>query len=898
MTKRIIPIQKITQRFKPSLARLVHFSHIMVITKREGSLQMQKIKFNYAIPTETDRKFLFIVLMLMLCLLRSIPVIAARTISEPITLSGNEVWNEDIIFDKSGEITLTGSLTISGAKISTTPEHKGGAVNEIFIVKQGGSLTLKDCIYDLSNLHKSGAHPHAIYANDGGRVTIDGTEISGAQSYQRAPGLIYIFGNSELNIINGSVIKNNERALSNGAIIHIADSKLKIDDSEISDNTITAKDPEPLIYTPPAGIIGVYGEESEVEIRNSVFRDNSFNRGSVICAENNYSGVRSISISGSTFYGNKQSASTDQPVSGAVLAVNTKLILGDGNIFEKNTADISSSFESKTSGAVLILNSEMIIEGNNRFIENIGSYAGAIYTEDSTSVIGNGNLFRENMGLNGTLLLSGSAMEIRDENVFRGNYGQGYGGAIFANNGSELTINRSAFIENNASYHGGAISQWGGKLTLNGTIFEKNEAYGNSNQGVGGAIAIDGRNLVAYNWGEYTERTELVINGAVFTNNTAAYQGGALFIGFHGFEASEVSDEKDRIFVYINRAEFTGNEVKSGYRAAAGGAIFINSDAHVFMKKAVITDNSTDAAGGGIASTHYGQIFLKPRNGAVIFGNHADQPGSGYEDLDIIDDSGQNLISQNLFNGGIHGWIKQHPVERTMVKGPVGNQSLINVTGSFYGASPSNTSIENADVLIRGNSVKRSSMGSSSIWPDTPILPENSAGNGGGIGNNGILEIGEDGVSLNIFKIWDLSGTKDASVPEPAEFLKSLMIYAGTERFEFGELIPIEHTSENNTDTYSFYASADLNVNFILRDRHDDHYEIEITGLPVLDEEDGIEYTINESMEGFDTQINGSIKDGFQIINTLRPVPDPEKENEISFFRLLDAMETLPQTGF
>ncbi|MBU2052385.1 alpha/beta fold hydrolase, partial [Patescibacteria group bacterium] len=95
------------------------------------------------------------------------------------------------------------------------------------------------------------------------------------------------------------------------------------------------------------------------------------------------------------------------------------------------------------------------------------------------------------------------------------NYAQNTAGAIYANHQGEITINNTIFNNNLTDDSGGAIRNYSGKITIDRSSFFNNKVLVPS-YGLGGAIGNE-------------QNGQVNITNSIFTNNTAAKDGGFLY---------------------------------------------------------------------------------------------------------------------------------------------------------------------------------------------------------------------------------------------------------------------------------------------------------------------------------------------------------------------------------
>ena len=127
------------------------------------------------------------------------------------------------------------------------------------------------------------------------------------------------------------------------------------------------------------------------------------------------------------------------------------------------------------------------------------------------------------------------------------------GGAIFSKSESTVIVDKSTFTGNTAA-NGGAINSLLSNLTVTNSIFTSNKSVVTDSGGGGGAIYHDGAN---------GDNGKIILRGNTFTNNTAIFQGGAVFSQLYNQETST-----------IDKNTFSANSVTGTGNQGFGGAIF------------------------------------------------------------------------------------------------------------------------------------------------------------------------------------------------------------------------------------------------------------------------------------------------------------------------------------
>lgn len=151
------------------------------------------------------------------------------------------------------------------------------------------------------------------------------------------------------------------------------------------------------------------------------------------------------------------------------------------------------------------------------------------------------------------------------------------GGAVFAS-AANTTIDGCVFEDNEASGgNGGAVNAKGGSLTIVGGEFVGNSATGN-----GGAV-----------WG--ASETGLVVRGGTrFESNTAAGKGGGLYC--------DVSADAPGAGPGAPSCSFSDAVFESNFGEEAGGALYGGGESYMAIDGCTFKDNSTPANGGAVVA--------------------------------------------------------------------------------------------------------------------------------------------------------------------------------------------------------------------------------------------------------------------------------------------------------
>lgn len=309
--------------------------------------------------------------------------------------------------------------------------------------------------------------------------------------------------------------------------------------------------------------------------------------------------------------------------------------VSDGSIFKDNTA-------TSVGGAISHVDSEKLTIGNNVLFEgnqSIAGQGGALHNQRASTEIGDNVKFYNNIakGYGGGAIYqdtstgSSASLKIATGAEFIGNQTEtSHGGAIMNFNGGDgaaVTIGAGAkFDSNKAGKTGGAISNWGGIVSVADATFTNNSAATN-----GGAI---------YNDTYFQEDSSFTIDGATFTGNKAegiSSQGGAIY------NAGKLT---------VNNGEFIGNSA-----TRYGGAIAdsYQNASQTDINNSIFKEN-TAQSGGAIALWSPAEVKENSIIGTIFEGNNAEKKGGAIAVLAEKDNVAASLtINGDTFTGNTAG---------------------------------------------------------------------------------------------------------------------------------------------------------------------------------------------------------------------------------------------------
>ena len=165
----------------------------------------------------------------------------------------------------------------------------------------------------------------------------------------------------------------------------------------------------------------------------------------------------------------------------------------------------------------------------------------------------------------------------------------GSGGGIDVVSDAAVTINNSLLTFNSAEY-GGAVSVFGGSLTIELSYF-----HGNTASDYGGAVAATTANVV-------------IKSGCSFSGNSAGTSGGAIYVSDNctlSITSSTVANNTAAvgggIFVQMSSLTLTASTVSGNTASVAGGGLLDFDDSTAILVNDTFADNSAAEYGGGIA---------------------------------------------------------------------------------------------------------------------------------------------------------------------------------------------------------------------------------------------------------------------------------------------------------
>lgn len=291
--------------------------------------------------------------------------------------------------------------------------------------------------------------------------------------------------------------------------------------------------------------------------------------------------------------------------------------------FKNNVADQGGGAIFSEWETTLVVNDKSKFDGNKATAANDERGAGAIGFLSPGTISVKDSVFINNQGINGAAINSlQGKLTIKNSKFInnsttaayydtgKGNsFLRGYGGAVFADRasapedwmGGTIEISNSVFRGNRGRSEGGAVYLYTDpkdRVTIEDSIFKKNETLplpGGGNGGNGGALTQMTNGL---NQG-------LTIDNTTFSDNTAAQQGGGLWMMG---APTQITD-----------STFSGNKTLGDSYSNVGGAMALYGPTNI--EDTTIANNRAGWVGGGISANDSDPVTVKD---TIFYKNTAD----------------------------------------------------------------------------------------------------------------------------------------------------------------------------------------------------------------------------------------------------------------------------------
>lgn len=520
-------------------------------------------------------------------------------------------------------------------------------------------------------------------------------------------------------------------------------------------------------------------------------------------------------------------------------------IVIDGN--SKANENIEKSLIEVSSKATLNINEGAVLRNNKiKAIENTATRGGAIHATDATINMIGGSVEKNQATYGGGIYLYKTTMN--------------FSGGVVQNNEAKRVID---------SAYGGAIYSAGGGIIASGasTINFSGDAkvLNNSADEVGGGISLGTRQV--------EEQNKLYMTGGLIDGNIAGASGGGIFIQCRLFNSG-------KSVAYISSGRITNNKMSGTGKtemAFGGGGIYVNGfpaswdyegnhyygeNGELYLTNAIIRNNMSDWEGAGFAGCPISKTDFFVNNGVAIYGNRVlkESHTIKYKGKNITyyhRDKGETvyLLSSKFYMS--HSGQAEYKLDKRMLGGaPYDWKKVI---GSEIIPLPDNeleaTLPENSELALNSND-KANEL--TQALGKVIIEGNYSATRGAGIGSNGTIKFGTEAptTEVSVEKKWNDNDDEKQNRPETI-----------------------------TVNLIAIYGGQEYKVDSVVLNK-DNKWEHSFKDLPTINDGNKITYTVKEEpIDGYKSELSGSEKEGFTIINT------PEETKEIKVSKVWDTVD-------
>lgn len=508
------------------------------------------------------------------------------------------------------------------------------------------------------------------------------------------------------------------------------------------------------------------------------------------------------------------------------------------NITIDGNSDINKNIEKSLvhvdSNATLKIDDEAVLK-NNKIKDNINdpTRGGAIHAEGA-KIIMCGGLIEVNGATYGAgICLSQSTMNFTS-------------GTIRNNESKTVTENIAG---QSYSAGGGILAEKGSTINMSGTA----QLLNNKSGEIGGAISLGSQDI--------SEGSTLYMNGGNIEGNTAGAAGGGIFIQCKFDSGSESK-------AYINKGKIINNSMTGKGKtdkAFGGGGIYVNgapenfhymtrdyhgANGELYLKNTIITNNTSKLEGSGYAACPVSNTTLYVNEGVALWGNKK-QESSDEDDLFIYCNTDTEKfgfhagnpkywLSRRMLGGALNKWINikdKSPFPYENYEKEMTIQTHRSFVYLFNNNKESDFAKKIARVEISGN------------FSDT---------RGAGIGSNGTVTFGTEveTTKVSVEKKWNDNDDEKQNRPETI-----------------------------TVNLIAIYGGQEYKVDSVVLNK-DNKWEHSFKDLPTINDGNKITYTVKEEpIDGYKSELSGSEKEGFTIINT------PEETKEIKVSKVWDTVD-------
>lgn len=695
----------------------------------------------------------------------------------------------DIATMDGAEKEVSGDAATIGKKNYGTLDDAlkdANAGDEVVLQKDhSGNITIAKWIKLNLNKHKiegnvdvdlSGKKGDTATSQDGETDAGKKVEITGGTITGATESGVTIKDAGDTNVLLKDLVIEENKGKQGGGV-HIENSRnVTIDHCTIQNNKTTEVSPNTNASVDIGAGGGVFvSDKSHVTIQNgSTIQGNTGTRGGGIYTEHSTVEVKDSKIDRNTADDAPEKApNSNKGLGGGIYSYESTLTVTDSTI---------SGNEAKGSTSLIWYNSKDEISS-----EALGNGGGGIcavgkksdVTLDGVTVTGNKATYSKK-GTGAGIEAQGGSLTVKDSTISN-NEAQGNGGGIFSAEGNELNISGST-IQGNKADNGGGIhmgeardtSKTPSKATITDTKILENEAIGS---GEGGGVYVGG------------PRADATLKGCTVANNKSVSTGGGIAAKLSTVTLDDTTVENNQavnggglfhlgIAVPGSLTLQNGSIIQNNTASSMGGGLFLWGNVGLKSDNSEISGNKA-LYGAGIAASQYTANFASPK-------------------LELVDTKvNNNGDASTVMGGGIYA-------AQGVVLNAKNTKFLDNTAKSGGGIllwSNSSADLNNSEVS--GNKATGDG-GGVYIWDSTcsitasngTVFRENSASNGGGILNNGVLTL-KKGTSL---------------VENSAGLYGGGLCSSGTVEVESGAKLYNNHAAQAGDDVYLFGKGSTLTL--------------------------------------------------------------------------------------
>lgn len=336
------------------------------------------------------------------------------------------------------------------------------------------------------------------------------------------------------------------------------------------------------------------------------------------------------------------------------------------------------------------------------------------------------------------------------------------------------------------------------------------------------------------------------MTGGTISKNKAGASGGGIFVQAKYFSGGASK-------AYIHAGQITNNEMDGSGRtekAFGGGGIYVNganneygvngANGEMYLYNAVIKDNTAETVGSNYAACPISKTFININDAVAIYerGGTSDLYILCYKNYGLHGGQPEYFLSKRMLGGVPYEWKKANG---ELLPDDYYNKKLIlEKSGdklNLHTDSKGNEFTKAlAKVYITGNTSKTK---------------------GAGIGSNGTVTFGKEGVTteVSVNKIWNDEENKNGKRPE--SITVNLIAIYGSQEYKIDSVV----LSKDNDWKHTF------------------------NNLPTTNDGKTINYTVKEeAVKGYKSELSGS-EEGYTITNT------PEETKEIKVRKVWDTAD-------